>query len=243
MKRSRVNLGLWNIEETNSELFADLIIEMAIQRIKAKICTPNLQHISLCVKKPSLYEIMTSFDVQLPDGWPVALAASIKSGRKVKRTTGSDVFLSLMAKIKEFPEVAMYVFGNHGEQISTVQISSNIHILQPPIDADVEILREFINRELQSTKKEGVLVLCLGFPKQEILAQSISSNFDGPILCFGSAWDFYIGNVMRAPKYIRVIGFEWLWRLLGDPSRLWRRYILDSWQGLRWLFVESIRRR
>jgi alpha-1,3-mannosyltransferase len=74
-----------------------------------------------------------------------------------------------------------------------------------------------------------IVLVALGNPKQEIwLAENLTQT--GCTLGFGvgALFDFNAGAVDRAPRWVRTIRFEWLYRLLQEPQRLWRRYILES---------------
>lgn len=71
-----------------------------------------------------------------------------------------------------------------------------------------------------------VIVLAIGVPKQEILASKLSNHLDfDMLLCVGGFLEFYFGTKKRAPQIIRAFGFEWVYRLVQEPNRLWRRYI------------------
>ena len=65
----------------------------------------------------------------------------------------------------------------------------------------------------------------LGCPKQEIWINEASKSINAPIFGVGAAFDFYTGNVRRAPFLLRKYGLEWLFRLLMEPERLFLRYL------------------
>jgi exopolysaccharide biosynthesis WecB/TagA/CpsF family protein len=72
-----------------------------------------------------------------------------------------------------------------------------------------------------------VIVLGIGVPKQEIFAAKIASSIQNKtILCVGGFLEFYFGTKKRAPKMLRLVGMEWLHRLITEPGRLWKRYLI-----------------
>ena len=72
-----------------------------------------------------------------------------------------------------------------------------------------------------------ILFIGVGAPKQEKWADANIDRLQvGPILCVGASFDFAAGTTKRAPQWIQKIGFEWVWRLAGDPGRLWKRYLV-----------------
>lgn len=83
-----------------------------------------------------------------------------------------------------------------------------------------------------------LLVLGLGMPRQEALARHLVSVLDRPCLVAagGAILDFWAGRFPRAPSWMRRLGIEWIYRLLREPRRLWRRYVLGNpillWRAL-----------
>lgn len=75
-----------------------------------------------------------------------------------------------------------------------------------------------------------VLLSCLSFPKQELFASDVRARRQGGglVMCVGAAVDFLSGMQKRAPEYWQRHGFEWLHRLLTNPRRLWRRYLIEG---------------
>lgn len=75
-----------------------------------------------------------------------------------------------------------------------------------------------------------VLLACLSFPKQELFACDVRARRRGGgiVMCVGAAVDFLSGTQRRAPESWQRHGFEWLHRLLTDPRRLWRRYLVEG---------------
>jgi exopolysaccharide biosynthesis WecB/TagA/CpsF family protein len=74
------------------------------------------------------------------------------------------------------------------------------------------------------------VVLGLGMPRQEALARHLASALDRPCLIAagGAILDFWAGRFPRAPSWMRRAGVEWVYRLLREPKRLWRRYLIDG---------------
>jgi N-acetylglucosaminyldiphosphoundecaprenol N-acetyl-beta-D-mannosaminyltransferase len=72
-----------------------------------------------------------------------------------------------------------------------------------------------------------VVIIGLGVPKQEIFASKISNSVKvNLILCVGNFFEFYFGTKKRIPARFRNSGLEWIYRLLSEPGRLWKRYII-----------------
>ena len=82
---------------------------------------------------------------------------------------------------------------------------------------------EMINRS-----GAGIIWIGLGCPKQEKWMMENSGKISGVMVGVGAAFDFYAGNIKRAPITLQKIGLEWLYRLLLEPRRLWRRYLVTN---------------
>ena len=65
-------------------------------------------------------------------------------------------------------------------------------------------------------------------PKQEVWAHEFLGELQLPVVCVGAAFDFLAGEKRRAPEWMRAAGLEWAFRLLSEPRRLWKRYLLGN---------------
>jgi len=78
-----------------------------------------------------------------------------------------------------------------------------------------------------SSKAPNVVIIGMGVPKQEFLAAELSKLITvDEIICVGNFLEFYFGTKPRIPSLLRNIGIEWLFRLISEPKRLWKRYLL-----------------
>jgi N-acetylglucosaminyldiphosphoundecaprenol N-acetyl-beta-D-mannosaminyltransferase len=72
-----------------------------------------------------------------------------------------------------------------------------------------------------------IVIIGMGVPKQEILAVELSKSIIvDEIICVGNFLEFYFGTKPRIPNLLRNLGIEWLFRLISEPKRLWKRYLL-----------------
>ncbi len=75
--------------------------------------------------------------------------------------------------------------------------------------------------------KNKVFIVGMGVPYQEIFAERLSEISDSKIgICVGSFLEFYFGTKKRTPVFIRKIGLEWMFRIITDPKRMWKRYLI-----------------
>ena len=75
--------------------------------------------------------------------------------------------------------------------------------------------------------KNQVYIIGMGVPQQELFAKKLSHNLNNKvIICVGNFLEFYFGTKSRAPVFIQKIGLEWIFRMLTEPKRLWKRYLI-----------------
>ena len=195
------------------------------------LVTPNAGHLKSINTVEGISEIYSSADLSLIDGWPIAVAAKNASGKKVQRVTGSDLLPKLFAELNK--DIRIGIIGGSNEMkirqvlearypnlniqiIDTSQWSNSIY--------DIRRLRELVQHNALS-----VVLLCLGHPKQELLAKELK-NYDWAgsrpdwIMCMGATIDFLTGDQKRAPKIFQVIGLEWFFRLSTNPKKFSSRY-------------------
>jgi N-acetylglucosaminyldiphosphoundecaprenol N-acetyl-beta-D-mannosaminyltransferase len=73
------------------------------------------------------------------------------------------------------------------------------------------------------------LLVAMGAPAQDLWLAANREQLKPPVLIgVGGLFDFYSGNMPRAPMWMREIGLEWVWRLLREPARMWRRYLIGN---------------
>ncbi|MFT5118562.1 MAG: beta-1,4-glucosyltransferase [Kiritimatiellia bacterium] len=167
---------------------------------------------------------------RLRDGSGVSIACKYNACNPGANLNGTDFIPLLIHHILNTArEVNLFIFGTQepwltkgGEKLLSAKpfigidgfLESNVY---------VEALEDNIK-----TSQLTLVILAMGMPKQEKLAQEIVATVDGPVIivCGGAVVDFCAGRFSRAPAIFRQFGLEWLYRLCLEPKRLFRRYVL-----------------
>lgn len=178
----------------------------------------------------------------LPDGQPIVSLSRLKYGRKnalLKRLTGSDLFPLLWKQLLlSSDSKVMFIVPSSeiGERLEKERI--NTTYLAPPMfrlenqEETASILHE-INQRYLSFQPDYIFV-GLGFPKQEVIAESIfrfaeDKGLKAPkVLLLGASFEFYLGIKKRAPVFWQKLGLEFVHRLFSEPRRMFKRYIIDD---------------
>jgi len=229
---------------------SDVILEYIHQTIKNSsqkifITTPNPEILVYAHQHPNYKAILSEADIALPDGIGLKLATN----ELKKRITGTDFMLDLCKdSVKSNVSIGL-LGGRHGVASMTAEClrdlypGINISLIaeQPPEDWFALKSKRGKVRDATRNNTENkhspafkipfshpvpdILFVAFGFPKQE---EWIVKNLDElPVrvaMGVGGAFDYISGNVPRAPKFIRNIGFEWLYRLIREPWR-WKRQL------------------
>jgi N-acetylglucosaminyldiphosphoundecaprenol N-acetyl-beta-D-mannosaminyltransferase len=170
----------------------------------------------------------------LPDGVAVSVGARMLGLGAIGRCPGPDL-LDRAAEIASRDGTSFALVGGDsgvaqrlGSRLAERHPALRIVLAETPPHGEwpVEWSREVCAR----AKESGAAILWMGVsaPKQEVWAHRFCAELGMPVVCVGAAFDFLSDSVTRAPRWVRAIGLEWLFRLLCDPRRLWRRYVIGN---------------
>ncbi len=200
----------------------------------AFVITPNVDHVVKLDQAPSGAEIRTAYALaalRLCDSRIVAKLARAR-GVDLPVVPGSDLTAHLFQQIAETGDRLCLIGGDEAMLAELRALRPDLDIVQhiPPMG----MLR---NPEAMAAAQAFVrdararfTLLAVAMPQQEILALRIAQagGASGIGLCIGASLDFLTGRKARAPLWMRKASLEWLHRLLSEPKRLWRRYLIEG---------------
>ncbi|MEP6914593.1 MAG: WecB/TagA/CpsF family glycosyltransferase, partial [Acidobacteriota bacterium] len=202
-------------------------------RAGGAVFTPNVDHVVLAECHAPLRAAYQRASLSLADGMPLVWAAPLFGGTLPERVAGSDLFIPLM-QLAARRRWRVYLLGapNVAEAAGArLKRQYGVNIVgwdSPMIAADGSDISGGSVERARAAKPD-LVVVCLGSPKQELWITLAGDAF-GPAVSIGlgAVLDFLVGTQRRAPRWIADAGFEWLHRLLHEPRRLWRRYLLQD---------------
>jgi N-acetylglucosaminyldiphosphoundecaprenol N-acetyl-beta-D-mannosaminyltransferase len=200
------------------------------------VVTPNVDFLVQAQVDVELRRILCEADLVLCDGTPLVWASRLLGNRLPERVAGSDVvplFINVAAEkgyrlffLGSNPESAARAIDNLRARYPTLCIAGHY---APPFNRLLEMDHEEIKRRILAARPD-VLFVCFGCPKQEKWMAMHYRSLGVPLAAgVGGTMDFLGGTLKRAPVWMRRSGTEWLFRLLQEPRRLFRRYSKDLW--------------
>jgi N-acetylglucosaminyldiphosphoundecaprenol N-acetyl-beta-D-mannosaminyltransferase len=203
------------------------------------VATLNLDHVVNLGRNTGFAQAYKRAQIVTADGGPVWVYARLR-GCSIPRVTGSDLVGSIFARLK--PQYHRPVVVTAGAPTADRLLAMLLRlgfaqeaVLVLPAPADLQPANPAARRLMAhvTAHRPTHVFMGLGSPKSELLLDSVRTELGGAYgFGFGAGLDYLAGTRRRAPKWMRVVGFEWLWRLAAEPRRLARRYLVDSWQVL-----------
>lgn len=211
------------------------------------VVTPNVDHlVRLDRASPEFLALYKSADAIFADGMPLVWASRLFGQTPLPgRVTGADLFVTLAQRAAELKLPIFVIGGMPGEES---MLSAALTARFPGLQAEVfSPSMQFAPEGVEGQEalhrialsQPAIVFVCLGMPKQETWAIKHRDHISASlVMCVGAALEFALGQKRRAPMWMQRSGLEWLWRLVSEPRRLWRRYLVQSVRFIRLLWNE-----
>lgn len=199
-----------------------------------QITTVNAEFVMTARQNAKFMEALQAADLALADSTSITWAARYAGHSLPERISGADFVVDL-AKTAEQEKWSLYLLGgseniakkaarNLKKQFPLLKIVGAEEGFTP--NAGEKEQKKAILRV--SKAKPDILLVALGAPKQDLFIYENKKELAVPVMIgVGGTFDFLAGAVLRAPKILRALSLEWLWRLIMQPSR-WRRILIAT---------------
>ena len=198
------------------------------------ICVSNVHTTVMSYENEEYRKIQNGAAMALPDGAPLSSYSRRKGYKQAQRVTGPDLMLELFAISKE-KGYRHYFYGATEETLQSMKgvLESDYPGIQiagmyaPPFRAltpqeDAQVVAKI------NESRPDFIWIGLGAPKQEEWMYQHMGQLQGVLIGVGAGFDYLAGYIKRAPRWMQRMSLEWLYRLLQDPKRLWRRYFTSN---------------
>jgi exopolysaccharide biosynthesis WecB/TagA/CpsF family protein len=210
------------------------ILDWGSRRESRTVCFVNVHSAVQATIDERHRRVLAAADLVTPDGAPIAWTLRVKGHRGQPRLDGPGT----MWRLLEAAQAQQLPVGFYGSEPAVLQtLVQRLRAAFPALRVAYSHAPPF--RELSADEREQdcreitssgavLLFVSLGCPKQEFWMAAHRDRLPCVMLGVGAAFDYHAGTLSRAPAWMRRCGLEWLYRLLHEPRRLWRRYTLTN---------------
>lgn len=246
-----INIASIRIDRISFSNSIKIIEKFINQKKESFVVTPNVDHIVNLQKDFEFRAIYEKADLVLADGMPLIWASKFLNSPLTERIAGSDLFPEL-CRLSAIKGYKLFLLGGRTE--AAIKAKSVLEKRYPDInivgtycpDLGFEFNRlenERIVKLLRKTKPD-ILFVGLGSPKQEKWIYKHKDIYNVPVsIGIGVSFEFIAGMVKRAPIWMQKSGLEWFWRLLMEPKKLWKRYLINDTQFFFLILKQKIRQK
>ena len=218
-----------------------LIHDASPRHLAVNIRLANAYNVALAADDDSYRNVLVEQGINFPDGKPVVwfMNRRVPSNGRARRVRGPSLFQAAMsegvaAETRHFllgstPETLSSLVRVLTERFAGVVIAGSYSPPFAPLD---DAYLDDCTRRIADARADIVWV-ALGTPKQDVLGTALAPRVGLPTVNVGAAFDFMAGTVREAPPWVQESGFEWFYRMMTEPRRLWRRYIFGNAKFLR----------
>ena len=234
-KRHKINVLGVSVDDISFEGAVSEILKLARSNVRRKrgkyVVTVNSEFVMLARRNPKFLKILNNADLALPDGQWVVNSKLILGGKEQDRVTGVDM-LEKLCKVAAKKAIRIGFLGGFSgvaDEVAKRQKKANSGLKvvfsgsgDPSIGYDLRLKESF-----DKIGRIDILFVAYGMGQQEFWIERMRDKLNvGVLIGVGGAFDFIADVKRRAPKYVQSLGFEWLWRLLLEPIRIWRMRVL-----------------
>ncbi|MHB1347690.1 MAG: WecB/TagA/CpsF family glycosyltransferase [Candidatus Humimicrobiaceae bacterium] len=219
--------------------FSDALEEITFLidcRKKTVVFTPNVDHVIRFNRNQKFRGIYNKADLILNDSQVLFFSSKLLAKPLKGKISGSDL-LPALCKISAQKGYRIFFLGGSDDSSDIAarklrETYKSLHIvgtLSPELgfENDISEVNKIID-EINKAEPE-ILFVGLGTPKQELFISKNKDRLNTILIAgIGASFEFASGRIRRAPKWMQDLALEWLFRLVKEPRRLWKRYLFSN---------------
>lgn len=243
---SRHILGM-RVDATSYEDASEQVVRCAGGGESAYVCLANVHMTMESYDSEKFQRVVNGADLVVPDGVPLVWALRALGEKDATQVRGAD----LVMRVAERAAEEGIPVGLYGGTPGTIRDFADLlksrfpgirvaSVISPPFrpltpEEDAAFTREIVDSGAR------ILLVGIGCPRQERWIAEHKGRIPAAMLGVGAAFDFHTGRVRQAPRLVQRLGLEWVFRMLMEPRRLWKRYAKHNPRFV-WLFLLQLMR-
>ncbi|MDQ6814430.1 MAG: WecB/TagA/CpsF family glycosyltransferase [Bacteroidota bacterium] len=248
----RISVLSINVNSGTSDEFVNEIASIAVRKKSQYVCIANVHMLVEAYKDAGFANIVNNASLITPDGMPLTWAIRMLHNIKQERVAGMDLLPALLEKASSL-KLSVFFYGGTDKMLSRTK--TYLKEKYPGVDVVGTYNPPFRNLTLEEDDKvvelinnsnAALIFVVLGCPKQERWMASMKERINAVMIGVGGALPVLISMQRRAPAWMQSVGLEWVFRLIQEPRRLFKRYAVTNSTFIYILFKEyflKLRRR
>lgn len=226
-------LGM-KVAVTSIEKATESVVDFSVAGHGGYVCAANVHMCMESHDDKEFQRVVNGAALVVPDGKPLAWWMKAFGEKNARQVRGPDLFMSVCNKASQHG-IPIGLYGGTRDALGKLQEFLNRQLpalniacaISPPFR---ELSQDEQADDLTTINESGakILFLGLGCPKQERWMANNEDKIKAIMLGVGAAFDFYAGTKKMAPSWMMKLGLEWLYRLIDEPGRLWKRYLMNN---------------
>lgn len=206
------------------------MMEWAESHESKVVCVANVHMLMEAHWEPKFAAVLTRADLVVPDGMPLVWMLKLLGVRRQDRVAGLDILMAV-CQLAVDRNLSVFFLGSQRMILERMRLK----LVRDFPDLKVAGMEPLPFRPITAAEDQavmdqihqsgaGLVFVSLGCPKQEYWMAQHQGKLRAVMIGLGGAFPVYAGIHKRAPRWMRQMGLEWLYRLMQEPQRLWKRY-------------------
>lgn len=212
------------------------------------ICVSNVHTTVMSHEDPVYRAVQAESFLSVPDGKPLSVIGK-KQASDMDRVTGPDL-MRRMLEVSGEKKLRHFFYGNTAENLEVLigcirkeYPGVLIAGYEPSVFRDLTVEEETQLAQRIDDTGADVIWVALGAPRQEFFCWRMRGKIHGLMVAVGGAFNVLAGIIPEAPNWMQDCGMEWLYRLMQEPKRLFRRYLVTNTRFLLYLVADTFKNR
>lgn len=238
-----------SVQHTSFHESIEQVMKWGLEHTPSYVCFANVHMTIEAYKDPAFLDKLNQASLVLADGKPIAMACSLLHKKKQERISGMDFTPRILEAANE-KKATVFLYGSTPQVLEALQGKIALQYpgvkmggaISPPFGNKME--SELLQQHIGQINEAGshIVLVALGCPKQEKWMADNYTKINAVLLGVGGAFPVVAGIQQRSPKWMQDMSLEWLYRLIQEPRRMFKRYLYTNTLFIWLLFITWLKK-